>query len=291
MRPGIALCELPSGLGMPLVSGGGYHAFAAAIPSPMHRRAGVHIVIQLDRSALWTVDGRTVDGQTLQTVRCGEIAIFAAGSSFHGTGGVHYPNAHLWLDLQLAAAHGERHAPFDASERARFAADLRHLGTTVVRGSTGLAMASRQFATCLTTGSPLAILRAAVASLLAHLAEAVHAAPPAARDVLVEKTLVHIDASLADGRLTVARLAAASDLTPTLFSRRFRAATGWSPAAWISFRRTWCAAERLRTSDDSITAVAFVFGFPSSQHLATCIRRHLGVTATAVRAGRTDLTE
>lgn len=281
IRTGTVLCELPPDLGLPLVAGGGYHAFTRAISSPTKSRRGVHAVLQLDRSAVWTIDG-----QRLLPVRAGEVALIAPGQTFHGAGGIDYPNAHVWLDLDPAARGGARHGPFDAVERTAFAQALRALGTTVLRGDADLAGAAREFVACLTAPRvPRATLRAALALLLARLAVAVEGQCAAPRDALVETALARIDAQLDGGRLTVTGLSTNARLSPTVFTRRFRATTGWSPAAWVAFRRTWRAAERLRQGDESVTAVAHALGFPSSQYLATCIRRHLGVTAKKLRAG------
>ena len=285
IRNGTVLCELPTDLDMPLVAGGGYHAFTSALSSPVKSRRGVHVVLQLDRSAVWAINR-----QRLLPVRAGEVALIAPGQTFHGAVGVDYPNAHIWLDLDLAARGAERHGPFDATERASFAHALRALGTTVLRGDADLAGAARGFVSCLTAPQvSRATLRAALALLLARLAVAVAGQRAAPRDALVETALARIDVQLDGGRLTVTGLAASARLSPTVFTRRFRIATGWSPAAWVAFRRTWRAAERLRQGDESVITVAHALGFPSSQYLATCIRRHLGVTAGKLRAGKSLL--
>jgi len=64
-----------------------------------------------------------------------------------------------------------------------------------------------------------------------------------------------------------------------LFQARFQQ----SPGTYAMQCRLRRVADRLRTSDEPVTALAHRFGFASSQHLATAFRRHYGHAPTTFR--------
>jgi AraC-like DNA-binding protein len=68
------------------------------------------------------------------------------------------------------------------------------------------------------------------------------------------------------------------------FLRTFRAATGQSPIAYLIQIRVNRAADRLRTTDESITEVAFTVGFQDSNYFTRQFRQVMGVSPRAYRA-------
>lgn len=87
---------------------------------------------------------------------------------------------------------------------------------------------------------------------------------------------------------TIAALARSAGLDRAVFSRRFAAAMGEAPAAWMRRQRIQRAQSLLRDGC-SVTATALRLGFASSQHLADAFRRTIGCPPTAwlarIRAG------
>lgn len=77
----------------------------------------------------------------------------------------------------------------------------------------------------------------------------------------------------------VTELAAAAGLDRAVFTRRFAAALGEAPAAWMRRQRILRAQELLR-GGASVTATALRLDFASSQHLADAFRRATGLSPT-----------
>jgi transcriptional regulator GlxA family with amidase domain len=80
-----------------------------------------------------------------------------------------------------------------------------------------------------------------------------------------------------DRPLTVERLAARALMSPRSFARRFREATGTTPAAWLRAQRLRRAEELLETGDLSVEEVARRVGFGSAAALREHFVRQRGV--------------
>jgi AraC family transcriptional regulator len=109
----------------------------------------------------------------------------------------------------------------------------------------------------------------------------VEAAGGLAREQL-RRVVDSIEADL-DGRLTLEALAAVAGLSPFHFARLFRQATGRSPHQYVIERRIERARLLLTTTALPLHEVAARAGFADQSHLSRHIRRHLGVTPTALR--------
>jgi transcriptional regulator GlxA family with amidase domain len=89
--------------------------------------------------------------------------------------------------------------------------------------------------------------------------------------------------------LTVEALAARANLSPRTFARRFRAATGTTPYAWLIRQRVRLAERMLEAGDLPVEAVAHRSGFGSAAVLREHFVRERGVSPQAYRrAFRTD---
>jgi len=83
--------------------------------------------------------------------------------------------------------------------------------------------------------------------------------------------------------LTVEALAARANLSPRTFARRFRAATGTTPYAWLIRQRVRLAERILEAGDLPVEAVAHRSGFGSAAVLREHFVRERGVSPQAYR--------
>jgi AraC-like DNA-binding protein len=88
---------------------------------------------------------------------------------------------------------------------------------------------------------------------------------------------------LLDKPLYVGALAEQCGMGQQWFTRRFRAATGQTPAQYILERRLTVAAQRLAFSEEPVAAIAAGCGFNDAAHLARAFRSRRGVTPSEYR--------
>lgn len=98
----------------------------------------------------------------------------------------------------------------------------------------------------------------------------------------LRRVVEHIETHLAD-TITVAELAAISDLSTAYFARLFRQATGETPHAFILSRRVARVQELLADPDLDLATVAYRAGFSSHAHMTTAFKRKLGLSPVAYR--------
>jgi AraC family transcriptional regulator len=124
--------------------------------------------------------------------------------------------------------------------------------------------------------------------VLMRLAALRGAAPPKARTGrLSRKALARVEDYI-EARLgtdiALADLAELADLPIDAFARRFKAATGLAPYAFVIERRVRRAEALLRSTGMEIGTIALALGFSSQSHLTTTFRRATGTTPGAYRA-------
>lgn len=106
---------------------------------------------------------------------------------------------------------------------------------------------------------------------------------------LAPRRLAHvvdfIHANLAE-RVTLEELARVAGVSPSHFTRAFRASTGQSPHQYVLRQRLERARKALVTTDTGIAEIADTCGFADQSHLTRTMRRQLGVTPSALRGGR-----
>lgn len=85
--------------------------------------------------------------------------------------------------------------------------------------------------------------------------------------------------------LSLTRLAAELGLSPQHFARLFKASFGVTPHAYVQQVRLEAAADALRKgTHPNIAQVALACGFSSHSHLADLLRRHFGMSPSALRS-------
>jgi len=92
-------------------------------------------------------------------------------------------------------------------------------------------------------------------------------------------------ASNLESDLTLAALAGRAEMSPSCFSRWFRARTGITPHAFVIESRLERAKAMLRESDRSLLEIALAVGFTSQSCLNVAFRRRAGMTPAEFRAG------
>ncbi len=96
------------------------------------------------------------------------------------------------------------------------------------------------------------------------------------------KVLQHIHDAL-DSPLPLAELARTAEMAPLHFLRSFTAALGCTPHNYILEARLQKARLLLRTTGDSLAAIAIDCGFSHQSHLGAALKQRLGTTPLAYR--------
>lgn len=119
---------------------------------------------------------------------------------------------------------------------------------------------------------------AATVRLLQRFADA---PPPRSLQALaprkLRRVLEHIEAHLGE-RLSVARLAEVAGASPSHFAALFRRSTGESVHQYVLGRRVERARTLLMVDGVSISQAALEAGFAHQSHMASCLKRALGLT-------------
>jgi AraC family transcriptional regulator len=97
----------------------------------------------------------------------------------------------------------------------------------------------------------------------------------------VRQAIDYVQAHL-DRNLSLAEIAAATNISPTYFSRLFKRATGSSPHQYVIQQRVERAKFLLKTTDLAIANIASQVGFSSQSHLTQHFKRLTGVTPKQV---------
>jgi AraC family transcriptional regulator len=98
----------------------------------------------------------------------------------------------------------------------------------------------------------------------------------------LRRTTEYVEEHLGED-LSLVAVAGAVGLSPYHFARLFRASTGLSPHQYVIRRRVERARLLLASSDRSLASIAQDVGFASGSHLATHVRRLLGVPPGRLR--------
>jgi AraC family transcriptional regulator len=127
-------------------------------------------------------------------------------------------------------------------------------------------------------------LAGAVAATLNQSRKSMRA--PSVRDERrISAALRHIEAQAPESP-SLADLACTAAMSPYHFLRTFRAVVGTTPHQYILLTRLRCAATRLRSTDDAVSAIAFDAGFNDLSTFNRRFKRFTGVSPGAYRTAR-----
>jgi AraC family transcriptional regulator len=113
---------------------------------------------------------------------------------------------------------------------------------------------------------------------IAHVVKAV----PGKRDWRLRRAIDYLEAHLAD-QIGLDDIAAEAGVSPAHVTNLFHDGTGEPPHRYLMRRRFERACELLGNPALSVTEIAHLCGFASSQHLAAVVRKRLATTPTAYR--------
>ena len=102
-------------------------------------------------------------------------------------------------------------------------------------------------------------------------------------DRVLRSILDYIDANL-DANLSLETLAELAGVLTHQFGRAFKRKVGEPPHQYVLARRIEAARSLLRTTEQSISDIAYATGFSSQSHMTTTFRREIGVTPAQLRS-------
>jgi AraC family transcriptional regulator len=123
-------------------------------------------------------------------------------------------------------------------------------------------------------------------ALAAHLAQGSIFAE-ASGDRRIQRVQGFIEENLEDD-LALTTLASVACLSPYHFLRLFKAETGRSPYAYVTWRRMMRAKEMIETTRRPIADIAWSFGYSDASRFAAVFRRQFGFTPGSLRTARSN---
>lgn len=105
------------------------------------------------------------------------------------------------------------------------------------------------------------------------------------QDVRITRARAFIEAHLAED-LSLDRLAGIAGMSPYHFLRRFKAATGSPPHAYLTQRRLVCAREMIETTRRPIADIAWSLGYKDASRFAALFKRQFGAAPGTFRSAR-----
>ncbi len=225
-----------------------------------------------------------LDGAALH-VPAGAMVVIAPGAEI-GSGQGRNAGRFYWIGLNTSLATHEAGHPWLAG-RIRELADrlAQRAGQVVSAGDAMMHHARQLVGLCLDSASDELRRSGLSLTLVAEAADAVQRAaePTSPNDsTRLVPALVLVGGKLQD-RPSVAEMAAACGMPRASFSELFRRCLGQTPAQYVRQQQIERAAVLLRTTDRSVTWIAYELGFSSSQYLSAVFRRFVGQSPTEYR--------
>ena len=166
---------------------------------------------------------------------------------------------------------------------------LREAGNCVVRGSPevdtaylALRAAVSRFGNKPKGSVPAWVLRGLLHQVFLYVLQSLSSTARLPRHAAVQRARRYLREHVSD-HVSVRQVARTAGLSVARLHVLFHRETGETPADYRLRLRLGLAQRKLQNRDASVTDIAMELAFPSSQHFATCFKKHFGSTPSAYR--------
>jgi len=263
---------------LPLIHSGGFHNYnySAELDKHIHR-IGPEVTYVMKGFADWQLDS----GVTLEQSG-GTLAIVPQNMRHRGAEGIISPCWLFWyiLDLQDYKI-AQKNTPFNYSEMELIFNSFSLSSGRVVPAITGLEKHFSRLLKLLRQGKENrwyeAEMRLLLCQIILDTAKSLTESSLFSDDSISMRAREYMQENI-NRNISVDDIAAACGLSESQFARRFKQASGVTPADCLQRLRIEEACRILQEGNNNITEIAFKLGFSSSQYFATVFKRYTGMT-------------
>jgi len=265
-------------IGFPLIYSGGFHNYNYSMELEKHvHQIGPEITYVMKGFAEWQLDS----GSKLEQSG-GTLAIVPQNIRHRGAEGVITPCWLFWYMLDLRNWEtAQKNTPFSDSEMKLIFDMLSVKSGQVVPAFTGLEKHFARLLELLRQGSTntwyAAEMRLVLCQIILDTVKSLAESTMLSDDSLAMRAREYMKKNITVN-ISVDNIAAACGLSESQFARRFKQASGVTPADCLQRMRIEEACRTLRETNNNITEVAFKLGFSSSQYFSTVFKRYTGMT-------------
>lgn len=274
----------PAWLKMPLVSGGGFHALRKPISLHPHTHDGFEITYVASGEVTWKLKGK----KPLH-VSGGEIAMTQPDLIHYGEWNIIRPCILFWIVFQPQNQKAIQHTPFSNAQMREIYLQLKRAGNRVAPAGKrlpGLFDLFSEYLFCFqeskTDNLLLPRTRSIISQIFMEMVEAFRAHSKRKQSTLFAKAREYMENHLAD-KIRLKDIASNTGLSVKKLLRIFTKETGQPPADFLQRLRCTKSQDSLLNSNESITSIAFKYGFSSSQYFATCFKKYTGMSPKEFR--------
>jgi AraC-like DNA-binding protein len=270
-------------IGLPLIYSGGFHNYNYSMELDKHvHEIGPEITYVMKGFAEWQLD----NGVKLEQSG-GTLAIVPQNIRHRGAEGVITPCWLFWYVLDLRDREVAReNTPFCNSEMKLIFDMLSVKSGRVVPASVGLDKHFARLLELLHQGSTdtwnAAEIRLILCQIVLDTVKSLGKSTTLSDDSLAMRARAYMGKNITVN-ISVDDIAVACGLSESQFARRFKQASGITPADCLQRMRIEEACRILRETNNNITEIAFKLGFSSSQYFSTVFKRYTGMSPYSFR--------
>jgi len=263
---------------LPLIYSGGFHNYNFSMELDRHiHTIGPEITYVMKGFAEWQL----CSGSKLEQSG-GTLAIVPQDIRHRGAEGVITPCWLFWYLLDLRDwKKAQKNTPFSDSDMKLIFDMLSVRSGRVVPALVGLDKHFSRLLELLRQGSAnewyAAEMRMILCQIVLDTVKSLAESTMLSDDSLAMRAREYMKKNI-KVNISVDNIAAACGLSESQFARRFKQASGVTPADCLQRIRIEEACRILRETNNSITEVAFELGFSSSQYFSTVFRRYTGMS-------------